>query len=41
VTGDLRVERLGGRDRGLHRGQAQDPFGGGGEADLGGIPDRA
>ena len=38
---DGRVERLGGGDRGLHRGQAQDPLGGRGEADLGRVADRA
>ena len=39
--GDRRIERLGGGDRGLHRGQAQDPLGGRRLADLGGVADRA
>ena len=36
-----RVERLGGGDGGLHRGQAQDPLPRRGQADLGGVADRA
>ena len=40
-AGDRRVERLGGGDRGLDRGQAQDPLGGRRQADLGGVADRA
>jgi hypothetical protein len=40
TVGDGRVERLGGGDRGLDRGQAEDPLRGGGQPDLGGVADR-
>ena len=38
---DRRVERLGRRDRGLDRGQAEDPLRGRGEPDLRGVADGA
>ena len=38
---DRRIERLGGGDRGLDRGQAQDPLGRRREPDLGRVADRA
>ena len=38
---DRRVERLRGRDRGLDRGQAEDPLRGRRQADLGRVADRA
>ena len=40
-VGDGRVERLGGGDGRLDRGQAQDPFGDRRQADLGRVADRA